>query len=59
MTRRIYEICDYPSGRVLDAYYKREDARDTIAAWEDEEMINGTYTPGCYYIRVRWTEDEP
>lgn len=58
MTRRIYEICDYPSGRVLDAYYKREDARDTIAAWEDEDMINCVYKPGRYYIRARWMEDE-
>lgn len=47
-----------PHGQILDVYKTREEARDTIAAWEEEDMLDCVYSPGNYYISEYTDEDD-
>lgn len=55
MNTQKYAIRDYPSARVLDVVDSREEAKDIIAAWEEQDMIDCVYSPGRYYI-TPWSD---
>lgn len=57
MTRTLYAIKSWPHGHILDVYDTREEARDTIAAWEEQDMDECVYSPGNYYISEYADED--
>ena len=50
MEKTLYAIRSYPSASILDVLETRDEARDTIAAWEELDMDECTYSPGRYYI---------
>lgn len=55
MDTQKYAIRDYPSARVLDVVDSWEEAKETIEAWEDQDMVECVYSPGRYYI-TPWQE---
>lgn len=50
MTRILYAIKSWPHGNILDVCDTRREARETIAAWEEQDMDECVYSPGNYYI---------
>lgn len=50
MTKTLYAIKDYPSGAILDVYDTRDEAREAIQAWEEQDMLECVYQVGSYYI---------
>lgn len=57
--KTLYAIKSWPNGRTLDVCTSREEARDTIEAWEEQDMIDCVYSPDNYYIAEVRGEVEP
>lgn len=59
MTRTLYAIKSWPHGHILDVCETREEARDTIEAYEEQDIDDCVYSPGNYYISEVSIESGP
>lgn len=59
MIRTLYAIKSWPHGHILDVCDTRDEARDTIEAWEEQDMLDCVYSVGNYYIAEVRKEVEP
>lgn len=50
MIRDLFAVRGYPFGRILDVADTWEEARDIIAAYEEQDMEDCVYSVGRYYI---------